>query len=160
MHRIAPLLLLASIAACGSAPPCPVAPPPPNRLGEIATFNAAMEDVTKRMDTAALLALWDDDGVTLLPSTKPIVGKKAVAAFLADVDKQLAGAHVRAFEMHCAGIVVEGDVATEYCDEHQIVDLAGGKPPFEGWGKMLFVLHRGTDGVWRLRREMWNEAVH
>jgi hypothetical protein len=24
---------------------------------------------------------------------------------------------------------------------------------------MLLVLHRGTDGRWRLSREMWNQAV-
>ena len=29
---------------------------------------------------------------------------------------------------------------------------------FDGLRKMSLVLHRGTDGVWRLRQEMWNQA--
>jgi ketosteroid isomerase-like protein len=38
------------------------------------------------------------------------------------------------------------------------VFLPAGKPAFDGWGTLLLVLHRGADGKWRLRREMWNEA--
>jgi ketosteroid isomerase-like protein len=37
--------------------------------------------------------------------------------------------------------------------------LPNGKPPFDGQGKMLLVLHRGPDGKWRMRREMWNEGI-
>jgi hypothetical protein len=43
--------------------------------------------------------------------------------------------------------------------EHQVVKFPGGKPPFEGFGKMALVLHRGTDGKWRLKQEMWNQAL-
>jgi ketosteroid isomerase-like protein len=118
-----------------------------------------MTDATRQMDNAATIALWEDDGVSLLPGTKPIEGKQAIGAFIADVTAKFPGAHMRSFEMTCAGIEIAGDVATEYCDEHQIVDLAPGKPPFDGRGKMLFVLHRGADGKWRLRREMWNQGV-
>ena len=117
-----------------------------------------MIDATLRMDDEAVLALWEDDGVSLLPKTKPIVGKAALAAFLAKVKTEIPGAKMRSFEMHCSGIEVEGDVATEYCDEHQVVDLGAGKEPFDGTGKMLFVLHRGPGGAFRLRREMWNQG--
>jgi ketosteroid isomerase-like protein len=36
--------------------------------------------------------------------------------------------------------------------------MPGDKPPFNGRGKMLFVLRRDLDGKWRLQREMWNQA--
>lgn len=30
---------------------------------------------------------------------------------------------------------------------------------FSGIGKLLYLLHRGTDGAWRIQREMWNMAL-
>ena len=127
--------------------------------GEIESFNRSLKEATKRMDNAAVLALWEDDGVSLLPSTKPHRGKPAIAAFLKDVVAKMPGAHMRSFEMDCFDIEVSGAWASEWCVEHQIVDFPGGKPPFDGWGKMLFVLHRSADGTWRLSREMWNQAL-
>ncbi len=125
----------------------------------IEAFNRALIDATTRMDNAAALALWEEDGITLLPQSKPIIGKKAIAKFLDDVSAQLTGARMEKFEMKCFDIERSGDLATEWCEEHQHVMLPGGKPPFDGRGKMLLILHRGADGKWRLRAEMWNEGV-
>ena len=124
----------------------------------IAKFNHALSDATTRMDNAAVMALWDEDGISLLPGTAPIVGKKAIAEFMDGATSQLAGAHMRRFEMQCRDIDVSGDWASEWCHEHQIVDLGGGKPPFDGQGNMLLVLHREAHGAWHLKREMWNQA--
>jgi ketosteroid isomerase-like protein len=125
----------------------------------IDAFNRAFADATRHMDNAATLALWDDDGVSLLPSTKPITGKPAITKFMNDVMSSLAGAHMKSFESACFDIHESGDWASEWCTEHQVVEFADGKPPFDGYGKMLLVLHRGVDGKWRLRDEMWNQAV-
>jgi ketosteroid isomerase-like protein len=125
----------------------------------VEAFNQAFGAATRRMDNAAILALWTDDGVSLLPSTPPIVGKKAIGAFLDAVMAQLSGAHMETFEMQCRDITISGALAAEWCTEHQIVRLAGDKPPFEGWGKMLLVLRRDDDGRWRLKTEMWNQAL-
>jgi ketosteroid isomerase-like protein len=114
--------------------------------------------MTMKMDTNAILATWEDDGVSLLPSSAPLVGKAAIAAFLRDVDAQVKGAHMKSFELSCRGITISGDEATEYCEEHQVVELPDGKPPFDGRGKLLYVLHRGADGKWRIAREMWNQS--
>ncbi|MBV8634019.1 MAG: DUF4440 domain-containing protein [Burkholderiaceae bacterium] len=121
----------------------------------IEAFNKALSDATTHMDNAATMALWEDEGVSLLPSTDPIVGKKAIAAFLDKVTQQFPGAHMTSFEMQCGGLELAGDWASEWCDEHQIVELENGKPSFDGRGRMLLVLHRGADGRWRLHREMW-----
>jgi uncharacterized protein (TIGR02246 family) len=124
----------------------------------IESFNQAWADATRHMDNAAALALWEADGVSLLPSTPPIVGKPAIAKFLDEVTKQVSGAHMQSFELRCHDIRVSGNWASEWCDEHQVVQMSAGKPPFDGRGKMLVVLHRGADGRWRLHSEMWNQA--
>jgi ketosteroid isomerase-like protein len=125
---------------------------------QIEAFNHAFFDATRHMDTQATLALWDDDGVSLLPSTKPIQGKAAITQFMHDVMASLAGAHMTKFEGECFDIQESGDWASEWCTEHQLVELGGGKAPFDGYGKMLLVLHR-VHGAWKLREEMWNQAL-
>lgn len=131
----------------------------PDGIASIDAFNRAFASATRAMDNAATLALWDEDGVSLLPSTKPIIGKAAITKFLTDVTSSLAGAHMTKFESACFDIHVSGEWATEWCTEHQIVELPGGKPPFNGYGKMLLVLHRGASGAWRIHEEMWNQAL-
>jgi ketosteroid isomerase-like protein len=125
----------------------------------IEEFNRALIQATTRMDNTAALALWEDDGIALLPQTKPMIGKQAIAKFLDDVSSQLPGARMEKFEMKCFDVERSGDSATEWCEEHQHVVFPNGKPPFDGRGKMLLVLHRGADGKWRMRREMWNEGI-
>jgi uncharacterized protein (TIGR02246 family) len=125
---------------------------------QIEAFNQKFEDATQRMDNAAIMDLWAEDGISLLPSAKPVIGKAAIAAMMNAVTEQIKGARMDKFELRCSAIEVSGDLATEWCSEHQIVILPDGKPPFDGRGKMLLVLRRGADGKWRLLREMWNQS--
>ena len=125
---------------------------------EIEAFNRRFEDATRRMDNTATLALWAEDGISLLPSAKPIVGKPAIAAFMDQVMATLPGAKMEKFELACFAIEISGDLASEWCNEHQVVLMPGGKPPFDGRGRMLLVLRRQPDGRWLLEREMWNQA--
>lgn len=131
----------------------------PGAHPDIDAFNAALANATRQMDNAATLALWDDDGVSLLPSTAPISGKPAIAKFMTVVMSSLAGAHMTSFEMACHDIRVSGDWASEWCTDHQIVELPNGKPPFDGYGKILYVLHRAPSGRWRIHTEMWNQGL-
>lgn len=149
------LVLVPLLLVLGSTPAL-AAPQTDSPAREIEAFNRAFDEATRRTDSAATLAQWEDDGVDLLPSVAPLRGKPAIARFLHEVLSQLAGAKMRHFEDHCFDIEVSGDWASEWCIEHQIVDLPG-KPTFDGWGKMLLVLHRGPDHKWRIAREMWNQ---
>jgi uncharacterized protein (TIGR02246 family) len=151
----APFLILMLVAAL---PSVAAAQASARSHEEIEAFNRALDDATRRMDNAATLALWDDDGVSLLPSTKPIAGKAQIARFLNDVTSQNPGGKMETFTLECTDIQVSGDWASEWCTEHQVVVFPDGKR-FDGRGKMLFVLHRGADGTWRVHDEMWNQAA-
>ena len=125
----------------------------------IEAFNRAFAEATRKMDNGAVIALWEEDGTSLLPSTPPIRGKKAIAAFIEKVVADLPGAKMEKFESECFDIQVSGAWASEWCTEHQIVTFPGGKPPFDGYGKLALVLHRGADGKWRIKQEMWNQVL-
>ena len=43
----------------------------PDPRAEIEAFNRKLENATRLMDNTATLALWAEDGISLLPSTKP-----------------------------------------------------------------------------------------
>ena len=121
-------------------------------------FNHALADATRRLDNTATLALWEDDGISLLPSTAPIAGKPALKRFFDQATASLGAARMKLFEMQCFDGEIEGGTGSEWCDEHQVVVSEKGEVIFEGRGRMLLVLHRSADGPWRLRREMWIPA--
>jgi len=125
---------------------------------EIETFNGRFLDAHLRMDTGAILGMWAEDGVSLLPETAPLIGKPAIANFLAGVTGQLKGWRMETMELDFQGIEVSGDWASEWAFEHQVVRPPDDKPVFDGRGKMLLVLHRDGDGGWRIKREMWNQG--
>lgn len=134
------------------------APPAPTATTSVKISNQRLEAVTRSIDDVAMMALWADDGVSLLPDADPMVGKAEIGAFLKRVTRPLQGARMTTFEMKCTGIDVVGDMATEWCCEHQVVQIPGAEKPFDGRERMLLVLRRGTDGVWLLEREMWVSA--
>lgn len=125
---------------------------------EIESFNAKFVAAHQRMDNFAIAGMWAEDGVSLLPETAPIHGRKAIAKFIDDVVAQMPGYHMRKIELDFQGIEASGDWASEWATEHQIVDPPPGKEVFEGYGKMLLVLHKESDGNWRIKREMWNQG--
>jgi len=129
----------------------------PGARAGIDSFNVALDAATRHMDDAATLALWEDDGISLLPGTKPVVGRRAIGDMIAGISRQFPGATMQKFEIACHDVELAGPWASEWCVEHQIVRLSADRT-FDGWGKMLLVLHRGADGRWRLSREMWNQA--
>ena len=76
---------LGLLAVCVALPATAVA------ADSLAGFNARFEDATRHMDNQALAALWEEDGITLLPETPPIVGKRAISAFVEKAIVQFPG---------------------------------------------------------------------
>jgi ketosteroid isomerase-like protein len=126
---------------------------------EIDAFNARFLEAHRKMDDAAILGMWAEDGVSLLPETAPMVGKAAITKFLTGVTGQLKGWRMEKMELDFQGIEVGGDWASEWALEHQVVRPPDDRPVFDGRGKMLLVLHREADGNWKVKREMWNQGM-
>ena len=48
--------------------------------GDLTAFNATFRNVILRMDSAGTVALWAEDGVSLMPDAAPISGKPSPIA--------------------------------------------------------------------------------
>ena len=132
--------------------------PEPDAQGEIAAFNKRYLELHQNTDTAGILALWAEDGVDLMPGEAPVVGKKKIVAWLEGVMAQIPGYKVTEQEMEFHDIHTCGDWASEWAMEHQIVQPPDGKDPIEVFGKAALVLHRESNGEWKVQQEMWSAA--
>jgi ketosteroid isomerase-like protein len=124
---------------------------------DLAAFNTAFRDVILRMDSLGSVALWAEDGVSLLPDTAPMVGKQAIARFMDGVTRDFAGYHVTKEEITWRDMRVSGDWASEWGIVHQEVMPPGEKPPIEVYGHIALVLHKEAGG-WKIAQEMWNSG--
>lgn len=124
---------------------------------EIEAFNVELDRVTLAMDNAGVMALWDVDGVTLLPGSGPTEGKQTIARWLDGVTSNMKGFHVIKQQTVFHDITARGDVATEWGTTTQVVQTPDGKT-IETHGKILLVLRKQKDGSWKIREEMWNSA--
>ena len=123
----------------------------------IQMLNQRMTDATLKMSTSATLDLWSEDGISFLPGMPPVVGKVAIQKFLEDVSAKYSAWKVVAQEDSCHDIRIAGPIATEWCDTRQVTQPPKGKQT-ENRGRMLLVLVKGTDGAWRIQREMWQSS--
>ena len=125
---------------------------------EIEAFNGKFLEVTLRMDNAGLMALWAEDGVSLLPGMAPMISKKTIGAWLDDLVEKMPGYRVTKQENEFHDIQVSGDWASEWGTTVQVVQPPDRKPAIESHGKILLVLHKEKDGGWKIKQEMWNAA--
>jgi uncharacterized protein (TIGR02246 family) len=126
---------------------------------EIDAFNKKYIAAHLRMDNAAVMNMWAEDGISLLPTTDPIIGKEAIGKFMDEVVGRMPGYHMQKMDVDFQGIEVSGDWASEWAEEHQVVQPPPGKRVIDSYGKLLLVLHREADGNWRITREMWNQGL-
>lgn len=139
-------------------------PPQANRAeansakAEIEEFNQKFIAAHLKMDHALILSFWEEDGVSLLPDTPPLVGKLAIAKFVEDAIASMPGYRVTKQEIDFRDIRVAGDWAFEWGLEHQVSEGPPGKPTFAGRGKILLILHKNAQGEWKVHQEMWNSA--
>jgi uncharacterized protein (TIGR02246 family) len=125
---------------------------------EIEAWNQNYIAAHLRMDNPAILAMWQEDGVSLLQGTPPIVGKQAIEKFFDDAVRQIAGYHMKTMEIDFREIQMMGDWAYKWGIEHQVLEPPPGKETFDGRGNILLILHKNTNGEWKIKHEMWSAA--
>jgi hypothetical protein len=69
------------------------------RWKEIEAFNKRYVELHLKMDTAGILALWEEDGVDLMPGDAPMIGKKKIVAWVEDIVAKMPGYKVTKQEM-------------------------------------------------------------
>jgi uncharacterized protein (TIGR02246 family) len=120
-------------------------------------LNRQFVEAGRRQDDAAVMKLWADDSVDLLPGMQPLVGKTAIARWLEGISQRFRGTKVTRYEIHFEKIRINGDWAYEWGNsEETIVDPAG--KTFENPGKITLILRRQMDGQWKIYEEMWNSS--
>jgi uncharacterized protein (TIGR02246 family) len=125
---------------------------------EVDAFNRRYVEMHLKMDTAGIFSTWAEDGVSLMPGEAPLIGKKAIVAWVENVLAQMPGYKVVKEEIDFHDIQTSGDWASEWATEHQVVQPPDGKPVIDSHGKMALVLHREASGEWKVKQEMWNHA--
>ena len=63
----------------------------PSSREEIDAFNNRYVELHLKMDTAGIYATWADDGVSLMPGEAPLIGKKAIVAWVENILSQMKG---------------------------------------------------------------------
>ena len=121
-------------------------------------LNRRFLDAGRHMDNAAVMALWTDDAVDLLPGMRPLVGKTAIAAWLDGVTAQMHDYKLTAYDIDFQELKISGDWAFEWGISKETVIPPNGGKAVDNPGKILLILHRDTDGQWKFRQEMWNSS--
>ena len=104
------------------------------------------------VDIDAFLGFMTDDAAMMPPDAPAIAGHEALRSYFEEA--------FNAFEFDVrkpvSDVTVIGDWAFEdYTYELTMTPRAGGQPITES-GKGMFVYRRGTDGQWRVARDVWN----
>jgi uncharacterized protein (TIGR02246 family) len=136
----------------------PAASATPSVRAEILDFNRRFAAAGLHMDNAAVMALYADDSVSLLPGMAAMVSRKTIADWLDGLVAEMPGYRVTRNDLEAQDIRIMGDWASEWATTHQVVQPPGGKPPIDTHGKILLVLHREIPGGWKIVQEMWNGA--
>ena len=58
---------------------------------EIEAFNKRYVELHEKIDTAGILALWEEDGVDLMPGDAAMIGRKKISAWVEDILAKMPG---------------------------------------------------------------------
>ncbi len=100
-------------------------------------------------DFRSLAALYSEDAQVLAPDAPPITGRKDIEQFWMNASAALG---LRSATLTTTAVEVSGDMACELGEaDLELSDSRAGL-------KYLVVWRKGGDDVWRLHRDIWNNA--
>jgi ketosteroid isomerase-like protein len=144
------VLTLAALAgACGRD-----APDTARDLAAIRALHARDSAATLAADTAALMALWTDDIVSLQPGNPVQVGRAANATALRDYVVQSTGFRNLWVTFEFPEVQLFGDHAVEWGTFRGAVLTPAGDTVLVA-GKLMRVLRRDSVGSWRIARTIF-----
>ena len=121
-------------------------------------FNRRFVENCRNMNNKAAAEMWAEDGVDLLPGMEPMVGRAAISKWLAGLEEQSKGTKVTQCDVDWQNIQVSGDTAYEWGINTQTVSMPDKAEPFKNKGKITLILHRQSEGGWKLALESWNSS--
>jgi ketosteroid isomerase-like protein len=121
----------------------------PTSREDIAAANKRFGALVEAKDYLGIAACYTDDAQLLPPGSPPVTGRAAIGPFWegAATALGLKGATLTTRELE-----VHGDTANEVGD----AVLKTGKG--DARVKYMVTWKRGSDGIWKMHRDMWNDA--
>ena len=121
-------------------------------------LNQQIVRACQQRDFDATAALWAEDGVDLLPGLAPMVGKAKISAWLESLRPQTEGSRMRYCTIDWQDIQIQGDSAYEWGINRQFIEYPPPRKSTPNEGKILYILRRQPDGLWKIALESWNSS--
>lgn len=103
-------------------------------------------------DSAALGALYDSDAVSMGPGLPALAGRAAIEADFRKFFAANRSRHETLAPVHIAS----GDIVVERGRYTMTTTPKDGGKPSSEKGKHIVIWHKGDDGQWRVKWEIWN----
>ena len=115
--------------------------------GPLDGMSQAFEDAMRKGDTAAVAAMYAEDGVILPPNHARVQGRAGIAAFMKEMtDAGMSLKLTPADTWVEAGLGVRSGSYVLFDKDQKEIDH----------GKWMEVWRKGADGKWLMVRDMWN----
>lgn len=111
---------------------------------------------SKARDLATLVSLWTDDGIALPPDEDPVIGKEAIQLWLERNLEQERDYQITEYVHRFEEIEIFGEWAFEWGTFSGAVKPVAGGSPMRMTGKLLRILKRQPNGMWKVARSIWN----
>ena len=114
--------------------------------------------VTLSQDPKGLIDIWTEDAVRFNPGSPPAVGKQAIQAENEKARAQYPGFKVLSYAAEYKNIQIEDGLACEWGEHEAKFTMSPEGPPLSFHTKVLRVLRRQSDGMWKFALVIWNQA--
>lgn len=123
---------------------------------QIAALAQRFVETMKAGDVETPTSLWTEDAWAAPPGAPPIRGREGMRQWFRET---YATGRITNLAFHPVEVKVHGDYAYETGHFVFSIQPPGGAAVLNDQGHYFVEWHRGADGQWRARREVWNSAI-